>query len=128
MQRGPAFLAYRNFNTILRYNNSTSYGMSIGLLADRIAGRPGEQVTLRWETWTAADGWKPGPTVNAPVSGSVIDPDAAATAPATAVTLPFDDHAGQAALRAERSWTRPQGGQVTLRSNALLITLHEAAP
>jgi hypothetical protein len=93
-----------------------------------IAGTPGEQVTLRWGTWTAAEGWKPGPTATAPVGGTVIDPDAVAAAPTTAVTPPFVDRAGQAALHAERTWTRPQGGQVTLRSNSLLVTLHEEGP
>jgi len=36
---GPAFIAFSNFNAILRYNNSTSYALGIGLLSDHIAGR-----------------------------------------------------------------------------------------
>nr|WP_239520857.1 lytic murein transglycosylase [Pseudooceanicola aestuarii] len=36
--RGPAFLAYGNFDVILRYNNSTKYGIGVGHLSDRIAG------------------------------------------------------------------------------------------
>lgn len=32
--RGPAFLLLDNFRSILRYNNSTSYALAIGLLAD----------------------------------------------------------------------------------------------
>lgn len=35
---GPAFLAFRNFNVILRYNNSENYGIGVGYLSDRIAG------------------------------------------------------------------------------------------
>ncbi|RLV60633.1 lytic murein transglycosylase [Parashewanella curva] len=35
---GPAFLAYSNFNTIMRWNNSVFYAISVGHLADRIAG------------------------------------------------------------------------------------------
>ena len=35
---GPAFLAFPNFNVILRYNNSENYGIGIGHLSDRIAG------------------------------------------------------------------------------------------
>jgi Pvc16 N-terminal domain len=93
-----------------------------------IAGVPGEQVTLRWETWSAAGGWRPGPSAAAPVGGPAIDPNAAATAPTTAVTLPFEDRAGQATLHAERTWTRPDGAPVTLRSNPLLVTLHEEEP
>lgn len=36
--RGPAFLVGPNFRTILRYNNSTSYALAVGLLAQRLAG------------------------------------------------------------------------------------------
>ncbi len=39
--RGPAFLVMDNFRAILRYNNSTSYGLAIGLLSDALLGRPG---------------------------------------------------------------------------------------
>ncbi len=35
---GPAFLVYRNFDVIMRWNRSESYALSVGLLADRIAG------------------------------------------------------------------------------------------
>ncbi|WP_133407316.1 lytic murein transglycosylase [Parashewanella tropica] len=35
---GPAFLAYNNFKTIMRWNNSSFYAISVGHLADRIAG------------------------------------------------------------------------------------------
>ncbi|MCI4431288.1 MAG: lytic murein transglycosylase [Burkholderiales bacterium] len=38
---GPAFLVGPNFRAILRYNNSTSYALSVGLLAQRLAGGPG---------------------------------------------------------------------------------------
>lgn len=33
---GPAFAVINNFRSILRYNNSTSYGLAVGHLADRI--------------------------------------------------------------------------------------------
>ena len=33
----------RNFRAILRYNNSTSYALAVGLLAQRLAGGPGVQ-------------------------------------------------------------------------------------
>lgn len=35
---GPAFVVWRNFTTILRYNNAESYALGVGHLADRIAG------------------------------------------------------------------------------------------
>jgi membrane-bound lytic murein transglycosylase B len=37
---GPAFLAFDNHFVIRKYNNSTAYALSVGLLADRIAGGP----------------------------------------------------------------------------------------
>jgi membrane-bound lytic murein transglycosylase B len=41
--RGPAFLVGPNFRTLLRYNNSTSYALAVGLLAQHLAGGPGVQ-------------------------------------------------------------------------------------
>ena len=41
--RGPAFLVGTNFRAILRYNNSTSYALAVGLLAQRLIGGPGVQ-------------------------------------------------------------------------------------
>jgi lytic murein transglycosylase len=38
---GPAFLALPNHFVIRAYNNSTSYALAVGLLADGVAGRPG---------------------------------------------------------------------------------------
>lgn len=35
---GPAFLVYDNFDVIMRWNRSESYALSVGHLADRIAG------------------------------------------------------------------------------------------
>lgn len=39
--RGPLFLVLPNHFVIRRYNNAVTYAMAGGLLADRIAGRPG---------------------------------------------------------------------------------------
>lgn len=36
---GRAYLVYGNFNRIMRWNNSTYFATSVGLLSDRIAGR-----------------------------------------------------------------------------------------
>jgi len=38
--RGPAFAAFHNFGVILRYNNAEKYGIGVGHLADRLAGKP----------------------------------------------------------------------------------------
>ncbi|TNF96041.1 MAG: lytic murein transglycosylase [Gammaproteobacteria bacterium] len=35
---GPAFLVYRNFDVIMRWNRSEYYALAVGLLADRITG------------------------------------------------------------------------------------------
>jgi membrane-bound lytic murein transglycosylase B len=43
--RGPAFVVYENYRTILKYNRSTSYAVSIGALADQIAGGEPLQLT-----------------------------------------------------------------------------------
>jgi membrane-bound lytic murein transglycosylase B len=39
--RGPAFLVGPNFRALLRYNNSTSYALAVGLLAQRLGDGPG---------------------------------------------------------------------------------------
>lgn len=43
---GPAFVLYRNFSVIMRWNRSHAYALSIGLLADSIAGAPGLPATV----------------------------------------------------------------------------------
>lgn len=43
---GPAFLLKRNFFVIKKYNNANSYALSVGLLADRLAG--GQKMAQRW--------------------------------------------------------------------------------
>jgi membrane-bound lytic murein transglycosylase B len=51
--RGPAFLVYRNFRAILKWNNSVLYALAVGHLSDRLAGggpllspRPAAEVPL----------------------------------------------------------------------------------
>ena len=45
---GPAFLLFDNFNAIKKYNNADSYALAVGLLADRLAGRP--DLSRPWPT------------------------------------------------------------------------------
>lgn len=92
-----------------------------------VAGRvgAGNQVTLRWETWDAAQGWLPhGVETPADPSTDFIDPDAAAAAQTVQLTLPFDDQPGQLLLYAVRSFI-PAGGTAPreLRSNPILVSL-----
>ncbi len=44
---GPAFLVYDNFRVIMRWNRSISYAISVGYLADRIAGLG--QIRADWD-------------------------------------------------------------------------------
>ncbi|MBX9756624.1 MAG: lytic murein transglycosylase, partial [Pseudomonadaceae bacterium] len=44
--RGPAFLVLDNFRAILKYNNSTSYALAVGLLSERLLN--GGQVLAKW--------------------------------------------------------------------------------
>jgi len=44
--RGPAFLVFGNFNSVLKYNTAISYGLAVCLLADRLGG--GAAVTASW--------------------------------------------------------------------------------
>lgn len=46
--RGPAFLVFNNFRSILRYNNSTSYALAIALLSERLQGHG--QIIAAWPT------------------------------------------------------------------------------
>jgi membrane-bound lytic murein transglycosylase B len=41
--RGPAFMVGNNYRTILRYNNATSYALTVALLSQRIEGGPAVQ-------------------------------------------------------------------------------------
>jgi membrane-bound lytic murein transglycosylase B len=71
--RGPAFLTYHNFDVIMGWNRSVFYALSVGHLADRIAGagrlqRPPPEDDLRFsgdelttiQTRLAALGYPPG--------------------------------------------------------------------
>ncbi|WAJ38414.1 lytic murein transglycosylase [Pseudomonas sp. GOM7] len=72
--RGPAFLLLDNFRSILRYNNSTSYALAIGLLSDNLlnptevqASWPrderqlGRSERIELQQLLAASGFDPGP-------------------------------------------------------------------
>jgi len=96
-----------------------------------IAGEEGSQVTLVWEVWERAHGWRRhGESTPANATTSVLDPSAADTAQTTSLPLPFNDRAGQAVLYAARSYTRagdqgrPDPAAIPLRSNPLLVNLY----
>lgn len=90
-----------------------------------LAGKAGETVTLRWQTWDAANGWQTGASTEVAVADTRIDPERAAGAASLPLALPFHDHVGQMLLHAERSFARPgDGTPVTVRSNPLLVSLY----
>lgn len=97
----------------------------VGELKVWIAGELGSEVKLKLETW-GDRGWEQaGAPVDATIQSISIDPDAAAGAPTTAVTLP-DNGAGQWTLYAERTFNRGADGvEITVRSNPLLVTVFE---
>jgi len=43
---GPAFIVFKNFSVIKRYNNANSYAMAVGHLGDRIGG--GSRFVKKW--------------------------------------------------------------------------------
>lgn len=44
--RGPAFLVFANYRSILRYNNAAAYALTVGILAERLKG--GGVVRQKW--------------------------------------------------------------------------------
>ena len=94
-------------------------------------GAPGSDVELHWELWDPAGAdakWTRAAASPATLSAEVdsIDPAAdSASFFALAYNVVFPIAArGQAVLYASRSYTRPDGVQVALRSNPLLVSVH----
>jgi hypothetical protein len=92
-----------------------------------VAGPAGEPVTLVWEIWDSAQGWRAaGAAQAAAASGETLDPDKAAEAATVSFPLPFKDHAGQAVLYAERGYVRAgDGAALKVRSNPVLVNLYQ---
>jgi hypothetical protein len=89
-----------------------------------IAGAAGAPVTLSWDVWDPAAGWRAGPAAGAARAAFAAIPPGAVSADLTAqVSLPFTGTAGQAALYATRSYRRGDGAALEVRSNLLLVTL-----
>ena len=95
-------------------------------LSVAIAGAVGAPVTLTWEIWDPAAGWRPGGTDQPATVGVARLPDDGAAG--VTVQLPSTTTAGQAVLYASRTVTRSDGARITVRSNPLLVTLFGGAP
>jgi hypothetical protein len=94
-----------------------------------MAGVPGVSVHFRWDVWERASGWRTeDTTVDAVVAVSEVDPAQPPAASRASVPLPFKDRAGQAVLYAVRRYKRaadgPQGVELEVRGNPVLVTLH----
>jgi hypothetical protein len=94
-----------------------------------VAGLPGSPVTLRWESWEADTGWTALPDhVDTQASSIGLDPGAAGSATTVPAPMPFKDRPGQLVLYAVRNAKRfPDGLAIQVRSNPVLISLHEGA-
>ncbi|MDM0030049.1 Pvc16 family protein [Variovorax saccharolyticus] len=92
-----------------------------------VAGAPGAEVSLRWQVWSAAEGWLPaGAPDTFAVVDMAIDPDAVDNATTRPLELPFNDRSGQMLLTAQREVVRGSDGvAITLRSEPVLITVFE---
>jgi len=95
-------------------------------------GAPGSDVDLQWELWdpAAADPkWTTAAATPATLTAEVewLDPASGAAFFGLAhnVAAPLGAR-GQALLYASRLYTRPDGAQVALRSNPLLLSVHQA--
>lgn len=93
-----------------------------------IAGDTATTVTLAWQIWDSSSGWSDFSEVHdvSPVT-TWLDPDGPIpkTETLASLSLPFSDHAGQAVLCAQRSYTRAGTDTVvSVRSNPLLISIY----
>ena len=118
-------------------NGRLSYSLSFPLsglppaLDVIVLGRAGESVTLGWQQWDAGAGpvpWRSVGTeqdvqaVTAAIDYEQTDPSLPSL---VRKVVPVIDVAGQAVLYAERHFTRSDSTEVVLRSNPLLLIVHE---
>jgi len=96
-----------------------------------ILGQAGETVTLGWQEWNAGENpvpWRDvGIQQDLPTAADSVDQEQTEPSLASLATpiSPKIEVAGQAVLSAERTWARPDGSQVVLRSNPLLLIVYE---
>jgi len=98
-------------------------------------GAPGAEVRLGWEIWNPDETdprWQPAEAApaNLTLATDRLRPaQAEPSLSSLAQDLAFPLSArGQAMLYASRDYTRPDGSVVALRSNPLLVSVHEAGP
>ena len=93
---GPAFMVFRNFEAILKYNRSTSYALAVGMLSDRVAGRT---LALKrdWPRGDRALSLSERKTLQEALRNQGFDPG------------PIDGVIGAGTRRALKDWQRAQG-------------------
>ena len=93
--RGPAFLVFPNFDAILKYNNSTAYGLAVGLLSNRLGGG-NVSVSASWPRDDRALTLSERKTLQQALKDKGFDPG------------PVDGIIGAGTKRALRDWQRSQ--------------------
>jgi hypothetical protein len=93
---GPAFMVGRNFDAILAYNQSISYALAIGHLADRLGG--GGPIVAAWPR-------------NEPAlaRGDIVEMQTLLVAKGYSVGDAADGHVGPATRKAIRGWQKSKG-------------------
>lgn len=113
--RGPAFLVFGNFEAILKYNNSTAYGLAIGLLSERIAGAE-SGVVAPWPRDDRALTLSERMALQQRLKDRGFDPG------------PIDGVIGAGTRRALRAWQRSEGLPADAYASAsVLARLNEGA-
>ena len=108
--KGPAFLVFQNFEAILRYNNSTAYGLAVGLLSEEIAGtaRP---LAAAWPRADRALSLGERKALQQALKDKGFDPG------------PIDGVIGAGTKRALRAWQRSQGLPADAYASAAALAL-----
>lgn len=113
--RGPAFMVFSNYRAILKYNNSTAYGLGIGLLSDQLAGR-GKTLVGSW------------PEDDRPLSLEERKEVQQSLADLGYNPGPVDGIIGAGTQRALRAWQKDQNMPADGYASAMLLTQLRPAP
>ncbi len=93
---GPSFIVFENFDAILKYNNSTSYALAVGMLADAVAGRS-SPLKRDWPRDDRALGLEERKSLQQALTDKGYDPG------------PVDGIIGAGTKKALRAWQEAQG-------------------
>jgi membrane-bound lytic murein transglycosylase B len=94
--KGPVFIVFQNFEAILKYNNSTAYGLAVAMLSERIAGG-GEAINAPWPRGDRALTLSERKALQQALKDQGFDPG------------PIDGVLGAGSKRALRAWQKSVG-------------------